>query len=92
MHLVGFLAAESGDASNFVDIDVQPWQWVVLLAIIVVLLMVDILVIHRKPHEIHLREAAIESADLDLDRPGVRARDLVRGSAAPRPASTCRAT
>ena len=62
MHLLGLLAAEGDDASNFVDIDVQPWQWGVLLAIIISLLMVDILVIHRKPHVIHVREAAIEAA------------------------------
>ena len=62
MHLLGLLAAEGDDTSQFVDIDVQPWQWGVLLAIIVSLLMVDLLIIHRKPHVIHVREAAIEAA------------------------------
>ena len=62
MHLLGLLAAEGDDASNFVDIDVYAWHWGVLLAIIISLLMVDILVIHRKPHVIHLREASIEAA------------------------------
>ena len=62
MHLLGLLAAEGDDASKFVDIDVQPWQWGVLLAIIISLLMIDLLIIHRKPHVIHIRQAAIEAA------------------------------
>ena len=61
MHVLGRVGAEGGDGSNFVDIDAEAWHWGVLLTIIVVLLMVDILVIHRKPHVIHLREAAIEA-------------------------------
>jgi tellurite resistance protein TerC len=55
------LAAAEGREGNFVDLDVQAWHWGALLAIILVLLMVDILVIHRKAHVIHLREAAIEA-------------------------------
>ncbi len=56
-----WLAAESG-RSNFVDLDVHAWQWLVLLGLIVVLLLVDLLVFHREAHEISTREAAIESA------------------------------
>ncbi|HWM19121.1 MAG TPA: hypothetical protein VNO51_05495, partial [Ilumatobacteraceae bacterium] len=62
MQLLGLVAAAEGDESKFVDIDAHAWHWGSLLAIILVLLMVDILVIHRKPHVIHLREAAIEAA------------------------------
>jgi tellurite resistance protein TerC len=59
--LLGLVAAADGDESKFVNIEAQPWQWGVLLAIIIVLLMIDILVIHRKAHVIHVREAAIEA-------------------------------
>lgn len=45
-----------------VDIDVAGWHWPVLIAAISILLLVDILVIHRKAHEVHTKEAAIESA------------------------------
>ena len=55
------LTAESGDG-NFVELDVHLWQWGVLLGIIIVLLLVDLLVVHREAHEIHTKEAAIESA------------------------------
>jgi tellurite resistance protein TerC len=36
--------------------------WVGLLALITVLLLVDLLVVHRSPHRVGLREAAIETA------------------------------
>jgi tellurite resistance protein TerC len=52
----------SAGAAEFVDIDVSPWMWLALLAFIVVLLLVDLLVVHREAHEVSTREAAIESA------------------------------
>ncbi len=52
----------SGTSADFVDIQVPAWAWVALLAFIVTLLLVDLLVIHRVPHEVSTREAAIESA------------------------------
>ncbi|MCB0967175.1 MAG: TerC family protein [Ilumatobacter sp.] len=55
------LAAESGNR-NFVELDVHWWHWAVLLTIIVILLLVDLLVVHREAHEVHTKEAAIESA------------------------------
>ncbi len=55
-----FAAESSG--SNFVDLDIALWQWGALLAFIVALLVVDLLLVHRKPHEIHFKEAAIESS------------------------------
>jgi tellurite resistance protein TerC len=55
------LAAESGGGS-FVELDVALWHWGVLLAIIVALLLVDLLVVHKEAHEVHTREAAVESA------------------------------
>ena len=52
----------SGTSADFVDIQVPAWAWVALLAFIITLLLVDLLVIHRVPHEVSTREAAIESA------------------------------
>ena len=55
------LAAESS-RENFAVLDVEPWHWVVLLAIITAMLLVDLLVIHKEAHEVKTKEAAIESA------------------------------
>lgn len=55
------LGASSG-SGNHVDIDVAIWHWPMLVAIISALLLIDILVIHRNAHEVHTKEAAIESA------------------------------
>ena len=60
--MISFLAAESGGSENFVDLTVHPWQWLVLLGLIVVLLLADLLIFHREAHEISTREAAVESA------------------------------
>ena len=54
------IAAETN--RNFVDIHVELWHWGVLLAIIMVLLLIDLLVVHKEAHEVHTKEAAIESA------------------------------
>lgn len=57
------LAADSADATDaFVDLHVGVGWWIGLLALIAVLLLVDLLVVHREGHEIYTREAAIESA------------------------------
>ena len=56
-----WLAAEDGGRSNLVDLNVHPWQWMVLLGLIVVLLLADLLVFHREAHEISTKEAAVES-------------------------------
>ena len=55
-----FSASES--QSKFVDISVPAWGWVALLAVIASMLLFDILVLHRRAHVIHTKEAAIESA------------------------------
>lgn len=54
-----YAAPAAGDYASF---DVPGWVWVTLIAVIVALLLVDLLVVHRKPHVIAFREAAIESA------------------------------
>lgn len=56
------LLAASGTGGNFVDLDIHLWEWGALLGFITVLLVVDLLLVHRKPHEIAFKEAAIESA------------------------------
>jgi len=56
------LAAASGGSNKFVDLDIHAWQWGALIAFIVTLLVVDLLLVHRKPHEISHKEAGIESA------------------------------
>jgi tellurite resistance protein TerC len=55
------LAAEASD-SDFVVLNVAAWHWVVLLAVIMALLLVDLLVVHKEAHEVKTKEAAIESA------------------------------
>ena len=51
--------SKTGDAAarNFVDIDVPGWAWLALLGFIAVLLVFDLVVVHRKAHVIHVREA-----------------------------------
>ncbi|HJR90967.1 MAG TPA: TerC family protein [Acidimicrobiia bacterium] len=61
LQLSALAAAENG-TSNFVDFDVPGWVWVAFLAFVSLLLMVDLLIVHRRPHAIGFREAAIESA------------------------------
>src|SRR6478609_1229534 len=48
-------------ASRFVDLDVPVGAWVALLATIAVLLLGDLLLVHRRPHAVTFRAAAIES-------------------------------
>ena len=48
-------------ASRFVDLDVPAWAWVALLGTIVALLVGDLLIVHRRPHAVTFRAAAIES-------------------------------
>lgn len=55
-------AAESPGTANFVSFDVPFWVWMVLLAAITLMLVVDLLLVHRTPHEISIKEAGIESA------------------------------
>jgi tellurite resistance protein TerC len=55
------LLAQAG-SDNFTSIEVPLWAWAALVGAIVALLLVDLLVVHRRPHVISVREAAIESA------------------------------
>ena len=57
------LASEtSGSRENFASFDVPIAIWVGFLALVTALLLVDLLVVHRKPHAPSFKEAAIESA------------------------------
>ncbi len=56
------LAASEDVSDSFVQLDVGVGWWVGLLALIMVLLLVDLLVVHKEGHEVYTREAAIESA------------------------------
>jgi len=58
----GLVASTGSDQSSFVDLDVPGWAWLALLATLATLLVVDILVVHRDSHEVHTREAVIESS------------------------------
>lgn len=49
-------------SSKFAELDTALWHWPVLIAIIIVLLFVDLVVFHHEAHEVHTKEAAIESA------------------------------
>ena len=47
--------------NDFADVVVPGWGWPALIGILSALLLVDILVVHRRAHVIKLKEAAIES-------------------------------
>jgi len=59
------LASESSSSSadgNFASFHVPVWVWVAFLAFVTALLIIDLLVVHRRPHAPSTKEAAIESA------------------------------
>jgi tellurite resistance protein TerC len=53
-------AAAEGSRSNFVELDVPPWAWVALGAVLALMLAVD-LIRHRDDHEPSPREATMET-------------------------------
>ncbi|CAN5746464.1 TerC family protein [soil metagenome] len=55
------LAVETAQA-DFASFDVPGWVWLALVVGIAVLLFADLLIVHRKPHAISMKEASIESA------------------------------
>jgi tellurite resistance protein TerC len=57
------VAASGGAAAErFASFDVPVWVWVALAVGLGVLLVADLLLVHRTPHDISLKEAAVESA------------------------------
>jgi tellurite resistance protein TerC len=57
-----FLAAAADAEAKFAEINVPLWGWAALLAGISALLIGDLLIVHRRPHAVSFREAAIESS------------------------------
>jgi tellurite resistance protein TerC len=55
-------AASGGTPQKFATFEVHAWQWAAFLALITVLLVADLLIVHRKAHVVTAKEAAIESA------------------------------
>jgi tellurite resistance protein TerC len=55
-------AADSASTDNFASFDVPIWAWIALVGAIVVMLVFDLLLVHRTAHVITIKEAAIESA------------------------------
>ena len=53
---------DSNARENFAYLDVETWHWFALLGFITVLVMIDLLLVHRTAHVITFKEAAIESA------------------------------
>src|SRR6202035_904584 len=43
-------------------VTVPVWAWAIFLAFVIAMLALDVLVLHRKAHEVSLREAALWSA------------------------------
>ena len=57
--VVAMFAEES--SANFADVTVPTWAWLATLGVIVALLMLDILVLHRKPKVLTTKRAASET-------------------------------
>jgi len=56
------LLAASDAAGRFASFEVHLWQWGALVALLTILLVADLLIVHRKPHALSVKEATIESA------------------------------
>jgi tellurite resistance protein TerC len=56
------LLARATTDDNFANFDVPTWAWFALVGAIVVLLVADLLLVHRTAHVITIKEASIESA------------------------------
>src|SRR5687767_14358858 len=53
--------ADTG-SENFANIDVAAWQWGAFVGVVIFLLIADLLILHRTPKVLTLKEAGIESA------------------------------
>lgn len=60
MILTTFAALTSHE--QFASFDVPAWVWISLVAVLTGLLLLDLLLVHRTPHVISFKEAAVESA------------------------------
>ena len=55
-------SARATTDDNFASFDVPTWAWFALVGAIMVLLVADLLLVHRTAHVISIKEASIESA------------------------------
>jgi tellurite resistance protein TerC len=55
-------AAAANTNEQFASFDVSPFEWAAFIGLVTTLLLADLLVLHRKPHVIPVREAAIETS------------------------------
>jgi tellurite resistance protein TerC len=55
-------ASEAADDAKFASFDVPMWVWGALVAVLAIMLIADLLLVHRTAHVITFKEAAIESA------------------------------
>jgi len=54
--------AATESTARFASFEVPLWVWGALVGTVVALLVADLLLVHRTPHEIGIKEAAIESS------------------------------
>jgi tellurite resistance protein TerC len=60
---IALLASEAGsNGEDYASFTVPLWVWVVFVAFVSALLVIDLLLVHRKAHVISTKEAAIESS------------------------------
>jgi tellurite resistance protein TerC len=60
--MLPLLASSGSSNEKFASFDVAPWIWLAFVAGIAVLLVADLLLVHKTAHVITMKEAAIESA------------------------------
>ena len=60
--MLATLLEEVDPADSFASFDVHLWQWMAFLGLVAVLLLVDLLRLHREAKPIPFKEAAIETA------------------------------
>lgn len=56
------LIASGDSGKKFVDFHVPLWAWALLVGVLAAMLIADLLLVHRTPHDITIKEAGIESA------------------------------
>ncbi len=60
--MAALIGAAGAEAGNFASFEVPAWVWAALVGAIVVMLVTDLLLVHRTAHVITMKEAAIESS------------------------------
>ncbi|MFP5578935.1 MAG: TerC family protein [Acidimicrobiia bacterium] len=60
--MLNLFAASESTSENFVSFSTPAWVWAAFAALVVVLLLVDLIVVHKDAHVVSTKEAAIESA------------------------------